>query len=285
VNISFFPLYLQNYQCQKTVLIKKMILKSLFWPNSEPHFRKSYIESGAPLVVIFVSFMSFFFVNTCLRKNVQVSITETMRQTTDRSRYIEKLRELNDNRRRFKEFRTSISVVDKDEDELDEIVEFNLHLVLSRKYLYPRQQYRRGLLTYFEDLVTTPGFTTFNNQSITGKSTQPWLTENEFQQKYRVTRESFYKILEMIKEHPIFSNTDRRGRMQQPPEFQLMTLLKFLGTEGTGNSDPNMRSIFRIGSGSAALYEDRAMQAIRSLRDKVITWPDAIERKQIADRV
>jgi hypothetical protein len=64
-----------------------------------------------------------------------------------------------------------------------------------------------------------------------------------------------------------------------------MVLLKYLGTEGTGASNLDLRNIFRIGRGTSGLYKNRSMLALRSLRDQAITWPDEEERQQISERV
>ncbi len=56
----------------------------------------------------------------------------------------------------------------------------------------------------------------------------PWLNADEFKCKYRMTRSSFWLIVGLIKDHPVFKG----GRKKQAPvEHQLMTLLCFLGTD------------------------------------------------------
>jgi hypothetical protein len=84
----------------------------------------------------------------------------------------------------------------------------------------------------------------------------PWLTENEFQQKYRLTRQSFDVLLNLIKDHPVFTNNQGVGREQTVPEHQLMVLLKFLGTEGSGASNPDLRSVFFVGRGTSELFKN-----------------------------
>ena len=51
-----------------------------------------------------------------------------------------------------------------------------------------------------------------------------------------------------------------------------MVLLKFLGTEGTGGSNANLRSVFGIGEGTVNLYRDCVVQALLNLKDTVVSW-------------
>jgi hypothetical protein len=71
---------------------------------------------------------------------------------------------------------------------------------------------------------------------------QPWLNDEAFLQKYRMSRKSFYALLDLIKVHPVF-HTARR-RKQAPVAHQLMTWLKYVGTEGSGASNANQRNTF-----------------------------------------
>lgn len=64
-----------------------------------------------------------------------------------------------------------------------------------------------------------------------------------------------------------------------------MVLLKYLGTEGTGGSNNDLRSHFGIGRGTAEVYKERAVKAIRSLKKETVFWPSEEERKEIAARI
>jgi hypothetical protein len=57
---------------------------------------------------------------------------------------------------------------------------------------------------------------------------------------YKMSPGSFLAILDLIKDHEVFSSTDR-GRPQAPAAHQLMVLLKYLGTEGSGCSNPDLQ--------------------------------------------
>jgi DDE superfamily endonuclease len=114
---------------------------------------------------------------------------------------------------------------------------------------------------------------------------RPWLTEDKFRQKYRVSRKLFDTLLGLIKNHPVFLSSSKTGRPQASPATQLMILLKYLGTGGSGNSNPDLRDVFIVGRGTVQLYRDRAMTAVLSLRKQAITWPDEEERQDISKRI
>ena len=88
----------------------------------------------------------------------------------------------------------------------------------------------------------------------------------------------------MIEKHKIFKN-EKRGPKQAPAAHQLMVLLKFLGTEGSGGSNLDLRNLFKIGRGSAENYKQRAAIAILSLKGRYYNWPDQEEQKLIANRM
>jgi hypothetical protein len=116
------------------------------------------------------------------------------------------------------------------------------------------------------------------------EGTSCWLNEAEFKDKYRMTRSSFWLIVDLIQDHPIFQSGYKRK--QAPVEHQLMVLLCFLGTEGNGMSDRKARSLFRTSKGAIRLYKDRAVTAILDcLFESLIKWPDKEERELISDRI
>jgi len=113
----------------------------------------------------------------------------------------------------------------------------------------------------------------------------PWLTDEDFLQKYRVRRESFYKLLAKIEDHPVFKAPDSRGRKQASPALQLMAFLHYLGCSANGGSNSRLRQVFCGGKGTFEEYKRRVVGAIRSLREEAISWPDEEERVEIAQRV
>jgi DDE superfamily endonuclease len=112
---------------------------------------------------------------------------------------------------------------------------------------------------------------------------QPWLNDEEFLQKYRVSRRSFQCLLDRIKDHPVF-HTGKKKK-QAPVAYQLMTWLRYVGTEGVGASNANQRNTFGVGYGTAAAYRDRVTKAIRALSKEYVYWPDEEEREAMAKEV
>jgi hypothetical protein len=160
------------------------------------------------------------------------------------------------------------------QDVLDGFTAVQLDQVESQRYHGSRGQYRKHRSGRFEDDL----------DEGTGEE-PPWLSEDEFQQKYRCSRQSFHAIIDLIKDHPVFKDQGKGGRPQAPPAHQLMVLLKYLGTEGSGSSNSDLRNMFGIGKGTAEVYKERAVKAICSLKSETVFWPEEEERKEIAARI
>lgn len=111
-----------------------------------------------------------------------------------------------------------------------------------------------------------------------------FLTPTEFLQKYRMSRTAFSKLVSLIENHPVF-DARNKGPKQASPTYQLMVFLKYIGTQGSGNSNPDLRSLFRTGQGTNEVFKNRVVKAIRSLRPTYYTWPDEEERRQISSRI
>jgi hypothetical protein len=155
----------------------------------------------------------------------------------------------------------------------------------KKRYLFRKSRYRKGVDRFEADLQVE--LSDDEEDSVaTEAASMPWLTDEEFLQKYRMSRESFARVLEEIEDHPIFNGrSGPKGRRQAPVAHQLMVFLKFVGTEGTGGSNASQRQTFSIGYGTSASYRKRVTKAILFLRDKYVHWPDADERHQIAREI
>jgi len=108
----------------------------------------------------------------------------------------------------------------------------------------------------------------------------PWLTNEEFIQKHRMSFPSHKRSLSKIKNHDVFKKLEgTRGKLQTPVANQLMVFLKHPGMEGNGASGPNQQNTFGIGKGLADVFCRHVTTAILSLRGVCYTWPDAEERR------
>ena len=111
----------------------------------------------------------------------------------------------------------------------------------------------------------------------------PWLNEEEFLQKYCMTRASFIKVLDQIKIHPVFKRLEgKKGRPQTPVANQLMVFLKTIGTEGSGANGLNNRHTFLIGKGTTNVFCRRVTEAIMSMHEECVFWPCAAEHVKLA---
>lgn len=172
---------------------------------------------------------------------------------------------------------------DDDEDSLEDMKDLAITVCLSelrkRRYYQRPPKYRKSPAAQrFE--------TDLNEEILSDSSTSsgemPWLTDDEFLQKFRVTRTGFKFILDKIKDHSVFETKTKR---MAPPEHQLMVFLKYIGTEGAGASNANQRQTFGVGYGSAHNYRKRVTAALRSLSDEYIRWPDSNERQTISQEI
>ena len=162
-------------------------------------------------------------------------------------------------------------------DVLDMAVEGAYKNVCNSRYI-DRQPYRKGMS---EDIFRRDLYDDETGDQL------PWLTDEEFLQKYRCHRSSLHKLVSLIKDHPVFHPPNERTpcKKQAPVVHQLMVFLHYVGTSGSGANNPRTRNVFGFGRGTAQLYRNRMALALRSLRGEAIKWPDEEERKSIANRI
>ena len=162
------------------------------------------------------------------------------------------------------------------EEMVDMAVYAAFESVSNERYVRSRKKYRSstGVSVFEKDLI----------EDDAEDGTPPWLTQEEFLEKYHVHRDSFHLLVDKIRDHSVFQSLHGKSK-QKPVAFQLMVFLFYVGTSGSGSSNPRLRSMFGIGRGTAELYKRRCVKAIRSLRPDAISWPDETEREEIAKRV
>jgi hypothetical protein len=114
------------------------------------------------------------------------------------------------------------------------------------------------------------------------KDHRHWLGDDEFLEKYRVTRDQLHLITNLIKDSKEFGQTSIRGPLQMPVKYQLMVFLHFVGHEST--TDRNQREVFVISRGRITNARIRVTKALIGLRDTYIQWPTEDERKATAER-
>ena len=65
-------------------------------------------------------------------------------------------------------------------------------------------------------------------------------------------------------------------------EFQLLVFLQSIAFSGDGASHRRNARLGRCSVGSVCLFTDRCVVALLVLRQHVVVWPDAAERREIA---
>ena len=179
----------------------------------------------------------------------------------------------------------AVRVMDDDDDSLEDMKDLATAVCLSelrkRRYLQRPSKYRKSPASErFETDLKEAESEAESFDSSTNE--MPWLTDDEFLQKFRVTRAGFKYILETIKDHSVFESKTKR---MAPTQHQLMVFLKFVGTEGIGASNANQRHTFGVAYGTADVYRRRVTHALQSLSEDYIKWPDTNERKVISREI
>ena len=102
--------------------------------------------------------------------------------------------------------------------------------------------------------------------------------EREFRIHYRMSRSSFMKLWHAIKDHSVF-NDPKAKKQQVNSQYQLLILLKYLGTEGDAMSNQKARALFPSSSGSFDDMKNRVIVSIiDNLSETSYFWPNNDER-------
>ena len=105
------------------------------------------------------------------------------------------------------------------EDDLDSAFATRLQDVCNSRYLY-RGPYRTSGRTPIQIIQDD-----LDDKHCEGH--RPWLTPEEFKLKYRVDRESFQIIYDLIKHHRVFKKRGPKGRPQTDVKIQLCVFFAF----------------------------------------------------------
>ena len=107
------------------------------------------------------------------------------------------------------------------------------------------------------------------------------VNNREFRERYRMNRSSFYQLNDRIKNHAVF-RSNKSGQQQVDSKYQLLWFLAFIGTQGCGMSPRKSVHQFPSSYGSFVLFRERCITAILTLHEEAYFWPQAEERKVIA---
>lgn len=204
-----------------------------------------------------------------------------MPHTSMKTKVLQELQTVFRRRTVARAIRTFDSDSDSYEDAVDEALFASITNSHRRRY-FSRFKSRKGASNRIFEVDLDAGDDDTDDEDAGNEDTDdedqpPWLSDDEFLRKYRMSRKNFEAVVEKIKDHEVFNSQVKR-RKQKPPSYQLLVFLKYVGTEGSGASNANQRCTFGIGYGTAALYRDRVTKALRSLSQEYIQWPDEEER-------
>ena len=129
----------------------------------------------------------------------------------------------------------------------------------QKRYVSQRSQRRRPTNKFAIDLMHT----NIINPEV------PWLNEIEFLNGYRMTKLAFARLVRAIENHPCFRNI--RGPLQQPVAYQVMVLLHYLGSAGSGASSHRARNHFLSATALSRTTGDGLLQQLESTYDLYTT--------------
>lgn len=104
--------------------------------------------------------------------------------------------------------------------------------------------------------------------------------DKRFKVMMRCNRKQFQKILDLIKDNPLFHGNN--SQKQFSPYFQLALVMYRLGSFGTGASIDKIASLFGIGDGGTIdKVTWRVFNCILQLEDEFLKWPSIEEKADI----
>ena len=142
---------------------------------------------------------------------------------------------------------------DDDNDSVHEVMYRHHYKILeqmkSKRYFFRSNKYRKRKVFDFDDCISVNS-TEYNN--------------TEFLYMFRLQRESFLKLVDLIKDDTVFE--PRPFKQARPVHHQLLVFLYRIGREGVAASLNAMSTFFKIGKGSIRNYILNCIKAILKLK-------------------
>ncbi|KDN47372.1 hypothetical protein RSAG8_03512, partial [Rhizoctonia solani AG-8 WAC10335] len=103
----------------------------------------------------------------------------------------------------------------------------------------------------------------------------PEMSDREFKAWLRINRNSFFRLLDLIKDDPVFHSTGQKPQM--PVKYQLATFFTHHGW------DPAMKikTVLGVSEGSVYNHTYRVVKALRRLKPLYLAWPSRKERSAL----
>lgn len=177
-------------------------------------------------------------------------------------------------RREEQALRRHLLLDSDDDDSVDDIVDMYhkrlLSQMVTRRYLFRSKKYRnRRRIFDWNDCLS--------HDSLR-------FSDKEFLKHFRVSRKTFWHLVSLISDHDSFKSKPGK-RKKAPVPCHLLVFLYRLGCQGSNASDTSVATFFGIGDGSVREYISRTITAIKSLKDRVIVWPEGDARNEMKRRI
>jgi hypothetical protein len=161
-----------------------------------------------------------------------------------------------------------------EQDSIQDDEDVHTSLILKRmkrtRYLFRKPTYRKRRNRFDLEDCLSEDSDNFNDE--------------EFLFSFRITRESFFLLLEEMKTKRAFMYSGKYKK-PRPIAYQLLVFLYRVGREGTAGGSLAVASFFGIGKGSVNNYVRRCTQALHEIKDEVIYWPDQEEKNDMKSRL
>ena len=145
-----------------------------------------------------------------------------------------------------------------------------LKKMLHSRYIFRHSKYRKKRRTFDLDDALS--------------STSDHYNDDEFLSTFRITRESFFLLLQEMKGTKAFTKKSKK-KQQRPVAFQLLVFLFRVGKEACGASSEAIGIFFGIAKGSVTNYVRRCVSAFLEMKEDNVYWPDKIEREEMRKRM
>ena len=145
-----------------------------------------------------------------------------------------------------------------------------LNNMIHTRYLFRKAKYRKDRKKFDMDDALSSNSHNFNDE--------------EFLAAFRITRDSFFLLLEEMKTKKAFRNKSRK-KQPRPIAYQLLVFLFRIGNEGSAGGSHRVSQFFGIAKGSVTNYVRRCVLALLEMKDDIVNWPDENERDEMRKRL
>jgi hypothetical protein len=192
-----------------------------------------------------------------------------MPRKSDRQRALQWMEKKVENLKKDAITREVLSEDDSLQDDEDELMNIIHKRMLRTRYLFRNKKYRNRKKMFDLEECLSMDSQTYNDE--------------EFLFNFRLSRESFFLLLEEIQTKKAFKKSKFKG--QRPIAFQLLVFLFRIGKEGSGGGPLCVSSHFGIGKGSVINYVRRCTHALLEMKDNVVYWPGQEEKDEMKTRL